>query len=95
MKTPDEIVEEIRSDIEYEGKRNYEAYYHSNLYLDEIAKMSATEASKFLMAVLEKDEYMEGWVAAVLDSLREAACEYNLDQIWFAEILKHEELAIF
>ena len=95
MITVEQCVSEVQEDMKSEGTNNYEACYHSELYLDEFASMDAVDAANFFLEVLAKDKSLDCWVAAVLNKLYENTDQYNLSSEWFDEILKHESLRIF
>ena len=92
LKTPKETVEQIREDMLMEGLHNYEACYHSELYIDEFAKMSAKEITKYMLTMIKMDKYMDAWIATVLDTLWEKKEEYKLPNKWFDEIAKEKKL---
>ena len=91
----EQYIEEIQKDMEMEGLSNYEAFHHSDLHLDEISQMTGEDASILFLDMLEKNKYMDGWIASVLDALSENKDQYNLSEDWFEKILKHESLRIF
>ena len=74
----DTIIKDVRFDMEYEGLDRYQAHDHFELYLKEFSSMEASDAADLLLKVLKKDEYMDAWVAAVLDSLHENMVSFNL-----------------
>jgi hypothetical protein len=90
--TPDQCVEEFKSDLANEGLNNYEAAHHSDLHEEEISKMSSDEALHFFLKMLELDERSDYWCCRCLENLFENKEKYGLNEEWFKPMLKVPEL---